>query len=128
MPLINLLSLSAFLTLTYTSVNVSSPKQPIEMQHNAADYVGAWVAHTPKGDFKIVLNERKNVKLPNGQTYNLIVGRHFYLDSRNESLSKPEDKFVLVGIPNISGVDELPMTFTDVVADRTAQVKLSFVG
>jgi len=126
MPLTNLLSLATFLLLTQPQSIVSLNSQLQATQYSIADYVGTWVAHTPKGDFKLILTERKNVRLPNGQIYNIIVGRHFYLDSRNESLSKSEDNFVLVGIPGLSKTNELPMTFTDEVNHKTAEVNLSF--
>jgi hypothetical protein len=100
-------------------------------QISTGDYAGTWIGHTATSEFKLVLEERKNYRLPNGRDYDIIVGRHSFItkgsDLRNESLSNSPSKFALLGMLDSRFPGQLSAGFTDDVNYKSVNVRLSFV-
>lgn len=113
--------------VTGTSLRLFLP-QDIKM----SKYIGTWEGNTPDGTFKIVLKEKKNFLMPNGKTYNVIIGKHSYISNKskvkNESISKSDDNFVLFSIPEISNSVSLPMTFTDNINHKILHISLTLLS
>lgn len=129
------MQLTSLLTVLLLAITQFSPFKTNSQKLDStslklSDFAGTWVGHTSTGEFKLVLEERKNYPLPTGQTYDVIVGRHSYqvqgATSKNESLSKSTDKFILIGGFDRKHTGQLFVVFTDEVNHKVFHVKLAF--
>lgn len=126
----------SFITwLAYVSPFMLPPEasRPTQMkQISTADYAGTWVGRTATSEFKLVLEERKNYRLPNNLYYDVIIGRHSFVTKgstlKNESLSKSSDSFVLFGMFDSRFPGQLSAVFHDDVNHKSVNVRVSFVA
>lgn len=96
-----------------------------------APYVGTWIGHTPKGEFKLVLEEYKQFHIDEYMKRDLIMGRYSYVTldgSANESLSLPADRFSLSCFADEKNFGEVYGSFEDGVNRRSFYIKMSFTN
>ena len=109
------------------STNVTRPTQTELI--STADYVGTWVGHSATGEFKLVLEERKNYRMVNNRDYDIIVGWPYFTakgSTHNESLPKSAGSSILVGMFDSRFPGQLSAGFQDEINHKSVDVKLSF--
>lgn len=92
-------------------------------------FLGTWEWKSEQEAMRIVLKRDPNFKGPDGKTYDVILGKHLYSKEGKtveESLSRSEKDFVLLGVP--SNNDTMTMSFTDVTQQKGGKVTLSLVA
>ncbi|MGI4871897.1 MAG: hypothetical protein ACRYFX_12065 [Janthinobacterium lividum] len=109
--------------------NASVPRYQTE--DTLAPYVGTWVGHTPTGEFKLVLEERKQFHIGTSNLGDIIVGWHAYATQDgpvNESLSLPANKFVLICLVDDDNPGGIFGSFGDGVNRKSVNIRMSFTN
>ena len=96
-----------------------------------APYVGMWVGHTSTGEFKLVLEERKQIHVGDLNLGDWIMGQYSYVTQDglvNESLSLPAGKFSLSCATDEDNSGKIHGSFIDVASHRRFDIKMSFTN